>query len=137
MNTNETLNSMLVGYIKELQALVDGDLYYIDGDFVVRDMDDESEEYNQAMDGETLANFCDWLDSYSLGDLRFEIGADGSFYGAKVLIAYGGPNIWLCDDRIEGYWGSEEVVIRLPQSVSEIVFDCFREEFDSVKCMWR
>jgi hypothetical protein len=39
-------------------------------------------------------------------DIEYIIGSDGTYRGARILVAFGGPNIWI-DTRhklVEGYW---------------------------------
>ena len=39
-------------------------------------------------------------------DLEYYIGSDGKYRGARLLVAFGGPNIWVDTktNRVEGYW---------------------------------
>ena len=39
-------------------------------------------------------------------DIEYTISSDGNFLGARILVAFGGPNIWIDTrhERIEGYW---------------------------------
>ena len=39
-------------------------------------------------------------------DIEYYIGSDGEYRGARLLVAFGGPNIWVDvkTDRVEGYW---------------------------------
>ena len=49
----------------------------------------------------------DWLSDVL--DITYMVGSDGSYRGAKVLVAFGGPNIWVdfADKVVDGYWGGE------------------------------
>ncbi|WP_306046569.1 hypothetical protein [Nioella sp. MMSF_3534] len=44
-------------------------------------------------------------------DLEFTINSRGDFLGARILVAFGGPNIWIDTrfDRVEGFWGDDRV----------------------------
>lgn len=55
---------------------------------------------------ETLT--CETLDSAL--DIEFAIDRRGKFLGARLLVAFGGPNIWVDTrfDRVEGYWGGDQ-----------------------------
>lgn len=81
-------------------------------------------------DGVSLA---DYIERVSLGDMRFEVGSDKSLYGAKFLAAYGGPNIWISDDEVRGYWGCAEVVRSLGYAAKQALFSYFEECWDVVK----
>ncbi len=39
-------------------------------------------------------------------DIEYYIGSDGKYRGARLLVAFGGPNIWVDTktNRVEGYW---------------------------------
>lgn len=39
-------------------------------------------------------------------DIEYYIGSDGGYRGARLLVAFGGPNIWVDTktDTVEGYW---------------------------------
>lgn len=57
-------------------------------------------------DGEEFSAF-DYLQDAL--DIQYTIGSDKRFIGARVLVAFGGPNIWIntITNEIEGYWWSE------------------------------
>ena len=39
-------------------------------------------------------------------DVEYVVGSDGSFRGARLLVCFGGPNVWVDTktDMVEGYW---------------------------------
>lgn len=39
-------------------------------------------------------------------DIQYIVRADGEYIGARVLVAFGGPNIWIDTARqmVDGYW---------------------------------
>tara|TARA_R100001460_G_scaffold43298_1_gene79578 strand:- start:153 stop:536 length:384 start_codon:yes stop_codon:yes gene_type:complete len=62
-------------------------------------------------------------------DIKYLVGSDGSYYGAELLVAGGGPNIYV-DTRsmvVQGYWGSDRVNIPF---IDEIGLD------DALEEMW-
>lgn len=127
MDTKEELRAMCKDIADEIAAIAEGKAWRVDGEIVIADEEPEGDDVN-------LASFCDWVELRELGDMRFEIRADKSYLGGKMLVAFGGPNIWLHDDRVCGYWGwSNEVVWRLSSDAKEIVDDFFREEWESVR----
>jgi len=57
-------------------------------------LNDEGEEYSAY----------DYLEDVL--DIEYTIGSNGVFLGGRILVAFGGPNIWV-DTRyclVEGYW---------------------------------
>ena len=44
-------------------------------------------------------------------DIEYTISSDGLFLGARILVAFGGPNIWIDTrhERVEGYWWGDTV----------------------------
>jgi len=48
-----------------------------------------------------------WMDDAL--DFEYVISRDGDYRGGSVLVAFGGPNIWVntMTGQVEGYWGSD------------------------------
>jgi hypothetical protein len=44
-------------------------------------------------------------------DIRYLIAADKSYLGAEIMVAGGGPTIWVdtWDKEVKGYWGGDRV----------------------------
>jgi len=44
-------------------------------------------------------------------DYRTTISRDNEYIGSHILVAFGGPNIWIntLDKCVEGYWGSDVI----------------------------
>ena len=44
-------------------------------------------------------------------DIRYYIDRDHNYLGAEILVAGGGPTIWVntWDKEVKGYWGSDSV----------------------------
>lgn len=42
-------------------------------------------------------------------DIQYTVDAQGNFLGARLLICFGGPNIWINTQtlEVEGYWGTD------------------------------
>lgn len=49
----------------------------------------------------------DWLSDVL--DIRYIVNKENEFISAQVLVAFGGPNIWVNFDTktVEGYWGGD------------------------------
>lgn len=43
-------------------------------------------------------------------DIEYIVSGDGTYRGARVLVAFGGPNIWINtkDNTVEGYWWDDK-----------------------------
>ena len=44
-------------------------------------------------------------------DIQYIINQDKTYRGARILVAFGGPNIWVNtqDGTVDGYWGTDKV----------------------------
>ena len=81
-------------------------------------------------DGVSLSEY---VDNRSLGDVRFEVDSSKELQGGKVLFCCGGPNIWVADDEVRGYWGSSTVEMSLDSDTRSALYDWFREMWDIIK----
>ena len=72
----------------------------------------------------------DYIEKGSLGDVRFEVDSSKDLHGGKVLFCYGGPNIWVADDEVRGYWGSSAVEMSLDSGTRAALFSWFEELWD-------
>ena len=69
----------------------------------------------------------------SLGDIRFEVDGKMELYGGKVLLALGGPTVWLHDDEIRGYWGCDTETWSLCSDAREALIEFFQNEWGMVR----
>lgn len=134
-STDEELHRMVKGIVDELEAAVAGNLYKRnDGEFeVIEDLDDWHEHVDDGEDDPEQVTVADYIEERSLGDVRFEVDSSKKLYGGKVLFCYGGPNIWVTDDEVRGYWGSSTVEMSLDSSTRSALYDWFDNMWDSVK----
>ena len=75
----------------------------------------------------------DYINDNSLGDIRFEVDGKMELYGGKVLLAFGGPTVWLHDDEIRGYWGGDTETWSLCSDAREALMEFFQEEWGMVR----
>jgi hypothetical protein len=75
----------------------------------------------------------EYLEEASLGDIRFEVDSDLDMQGGKTLFAYGGPNIWVADDEVRGYWGSSKVEMSLDSETGGELYSWFEEMWQNAK----
>lgn len=59
---------------------------------------------DSGFDKEDQLSGFDWLDDVL--DINYIVNSDKTFKTAKVLVAFGGPDIWVCFDdmKVKGYW---------------------------------
>lgn len=67
-------------------------------------------------------------------DFRYEINSEFELLEVQLLVAFGGPNIWvhLCSDgtgRVEGYWWGSRATARI-QSDPMGIFEACEELFE-------
>ena len=75
----------------------------------------------------------DILSDDSLGDLRFEVNQRGEMLGAKTLVAWGGPNVWVSDDEVHGYWGGDERVYNFNDETRNELYEIFNEYWECAR----
>jgi len=69
----------------------------------------------------------EYIDKQSLGDVRFEVDENLDLDGGKVLFCCGGPTVWVHDDEVCGYWGSESVEMSLDSDTRSQLYSYFDE----------
>ena len=65
--------------------------------------------------------------------MRFEVDSGRTLCGGKILFCYGGPNVWVADDGVRGYWGSSRVEMSLDPDTRSALWDWFEEQWDMVE----
>ena len=75
----------------------------------------------------------EYINDNSLGDTRFEVDERMELYGGKVLLAFGGPTVWLHDDEIRGYWGCSTETWPLCSDARDALMEFFQEEWGIVR----
>lgn len=72
----------------------------------------------------------DLLSGDSLGDLRFEVSSRREFLGGRTVVAFGGPNVWVSDDCVRGYWGFDEKVYNFDSHTQLELWEWFKEQYE-------
>ena len=82
------------------------------------------EELNE--DGEEMSFYDYFIDAL---DIEYMIGADMNFRGCKIMVACGGPNIWVDTTRGEvfGAWGTERATAWIPSEICEEIDSVFED----------
>jgi hypothetical protein len=63
---------------------------------------------------------CDFLGyEHEALDVQYVINSDRSYRGAYILVAFGGPNIWIntVHGTVQGFWGNESVELSYEDSM--------------------
>lgn len=63
-------------------------------------------------------------------DVEITRSLNGDYRGARVLLSFGGPNVWLdtADRELQGAWGGKRVNVYVPYEVCEAI-DAAIEEY--------
>ena len=140
-------------YVKEiadnLEQVASGDYFMYDGDLYPIDTDDFSEvkgcryddedELYIMPDGEELCDrdvypvsWFDWLGDNEY-DIEYTIGGDKGYRGVRIMIACGGPDIYINTKSgdVELYWWNESArypmssdVVNMIDSIYEEIYNC-------------
>ncbi len=83
----------------------------------------ETEE--QEENGETFSEYI-----YDVLDIKYILNRDKTLSGVRLLVAFGGPNIWIdtSDCTIRGYWGGQGHTCEIFGEIAEEIDSYF--EFD-------
>jgi hypothetical protein len=63
-------------------------------------------------------------------DINWILNSDRSYKGARLLVAFGGPNIWIDTnlEQVEGYWWGEKFIAQYNHTDGAIELDQTCEE---------
>ena len=131
-----------------LEMVASGDYFMYDGELFPIDTedfskvngckyDDENELYIMP-DGEELfacdvypVSLFDWLGD-NVYDIEYTIGGNKEYRSVRIMIACGGPNIYLntCSKDVELYWWSESARYPMSGDVVEMIDSTYEELFD-------
>ena len=130
-STDEELHGMVKDIVDELESAVNGCLYRgMDGEF---EMIDDIDEYMEGRDEmPEQATVADVIERRGLGDIRFEVDSNKELCGGKTLFTFGGPNIWVHDDRVCGYWGSARVEMTFNSETKSAMYDWFNDRWKEI-----
>lgn len=133
-NIDKELHATVKSIVDELESAVSGCLYRgIDGEFETiddGDMDEYMQNHDEVPEQVTVA---DVIEKRGLGDTRFEVDSSKELCGGRTLFAFGGPNIWVHDNMVCGYWGGKTVEMTFNSETRSAMFDWFREFWEVVK----
>lgn len=129
---DEELHAMVKDIVDELESAVNGCLYREEGGSDFQTIDD-IDEYLESHDGAPeQATVADVIEKRGLGDTRFEVDSKKELCGGKTLFTFGGPNIWVHDDMVCGYWGSARVEMSFNPETKTAMFDWFNDRWKEI-----
>jgi len=89
---------------------------------------DQEDAAEYAEDGE---EFTAWDYVKDVLDINWILNNDRTYKGARLLVAFGGPNIWIdtVNEQVEGYWWGDKCIVSYNDSVGlddvlEELFNC-------------
>lgn len=128
---DEELHAMVKDIVDELESAVNGCLYRgADGEFeTIDDIDEYMESHDETPEQATVN---DVIEKRGLGDTRFEVDSKKELCGGKTLFTFGGPNIWVHDDMVCGYWGSARVEMSFNPETKTAMFDWFNDRWKEI-----
>ena len=70
----------------------------------------ENEQWGEDIEDGQQATAFDYLSDVL--DINWILNSDKTFKGARLLVAFGGPNIWIDTnlEQVEGYWWGEKFI---------------------------
>lgn len=77
---------------------------------IANNLTNPPEEWNEGRDIDNEGEFSAFDYLQDALDIEYIVNSKGEYLGARVLVAFGGPNIWI-DTRlgmVDGYWWSNK-----------------------------
>ena len=119
------LSTIVEFYAERVEAAIEGKLYNVNGEYEV-DPQTVTDEMEQV-------DLFEYLQAKGLGDIRFEISISGELTGGKTLLAFGGPTVWLHDNKLCGCWGAETKELYFSLDVRNHLFGYFQELYETIR----
>lgn len=91
--------------------------------------DENVDEYPDHEVGDTIGAYDYFADAL---DINYVINSDKTYKAVKLLVTFGGPNIWVCTDTmtVEGYWWGDRASASFNDNMG--IDDTFEEYY---QCM--
>jgi len=88
-----------------------------------QDIDDGYYDEDQYQDGDIISGFDYLADAL---DIEYTISSTGEYRGSRILVAFGGPNIWINTglSLVEASWWGESVMIHFHSDAMGIDETC-------------
>lgn len=128
---NEEHRQYLLGIAHTIRDIAECTLYKLDGEYVtegemislIEAGKNEEDDFEQVTIYDYLADVLDAT--------YYTTGRDGDYKGVRLLLAYGGPNVYLDTyfRTLELYWGTESATVDLLPNEAAEVDDMWREVY--------
>lgn len=106
-----------------------------DGELVV-DADGEAEGmyFDGLEEGDTVTMW-DYLTTEDVFDIEYTIGSDGDFRGVRLMVACGGPNIYINTNsgKVEGYWWTDRADAWIPSEICDEINSVWEEYYNCTR----
>lgn len=78
---------------------------------IIKTIEQGFEGYNVPNEYDETGSVYDYLEDVL--DIEYIVNSKGEYLGAKVLVAFGGPNIWINTrtKQVEGYWWVDSCIM--------------------------
>ena len=126
--------------VKDMADFASGSYFIYDGDLFPIDRDEfckrEGCSYREGIyimpDGEQIAfedleiaDIGDYFDDFY--DVDYVIGGDKHYKACRVLVAFGGPNIYIdtWEKQVQLFWWSDTATVDIPEDLCMVIDDFF------------
>ena len=144
MEKNDNLKHVQ-NIVKDMKKYASGDFFIYNGELFPIDRDEFAKEdgclYREGTyimpDGEKIpqdeleiATIDDYFDDFY--DVDYVVGSDKKYKACRVLVAYGGPNIYIdtWDGQVQLEWWGEHAEAHIPNDLCEQIDEFFEMLFD-------
>ena len=138
MSENE---KMVQAIVEDMKKYASGDYFMYDGELFPIDRDEFGKKndclYREGVyimpDGKEItdddleiATIGDYFDDFY--DIDYVIGSDKRYKACRVLVAFGGPNIYIdtWDRQVQLYWWSDTATADIPVNICDEIDEFFK-----------
>jgi len=85
-------------------------------------------------EGDTVS-MLDLFSNEDVYDIEYMIGGDGEYRGVRLMVACGGPNVYINTQRreVEGYWSLDSATAWLPSEICEEIDQVWSEYYSMMR----
>ena len=96
---------------------------------IARQLSEGFDQEDAAEYAENGEEFTAWDYVKDVLDINWILNSDRTYKGARLLVAFGGPNIWIntVNEQVEGYWWGDKCIVYYNDSVGldDVLEDLF------------
>ena len=122
-DTQSDLKRMCDGIRNDLEAVYNGE--------IVADEDGFVDVIDYGLCEGDAVSMWDYFMHDDILDIEYTIGSDGEYRGVRLMVACGGPNIYINTRRgeVEGYWWTDSATAWIPSKVCEAIDEVWSEYY--------